>query len=46
MEEVFKLIGRIAQGNTTVLIVGESGTGKELVASTLHSASPAVVDHW
>ena len=40
MEEVFKLIGRIAQGNTTVLIVGESGTGKELVASTLHSASP------
>lgn len=40
MEEVFKLIGRVAQGNTTVLILGESGTGKELVASTLHSASP------
>jgi len=40
MEEVFKLIGRVAQGNATVLILGESGTGKELVASTLHAASP------
>lgn len=40
MAEVFKLIGRVSQGNTTVLIVGESGTGKELVASTLHAASP------
>ncbi|MBV8882541.1 MAG: sigma-54-dependent Fis family transcriptional regulator, partial [Chroococcidiopsidaceae cyanobacterium CP_BM_RX_35] len=40
MAEVFKLIGRVAQGNTTVLILGESGTGKELVASTLHNASP------
>lgn len=39
MAQVFKLIGRVAQGNTTVLIVGESGTGKELVASTLHAAS-------
>ncbi len=40
MAEVFKLIGRVTQGNTSVLIVGESGTGKELVASTLHAASP------
>lgn len=40
MAEVFKLIGRVAQGNTTVLIMGESGTGKELVASTLHASSP------
>ena len=40
MQEVFKLIGRVAPGDTTVLIVGESGTGKELVASTLHTASP------
>ena len=39
MAQVFKLIGRVAQANTTVLIVGESGTGKELVASTLHAAS-------
>ncbi|MDF5724282.1 MAG: sigma-54 dependent transcriptional regulator [Rhizonema sp. PD37] len=40
MASVFKLIGRVAQVNTTVLITGESGTGKELVASTLHTTSP------
>jgi DNA-binding NtrC family response regulator len=40
MQSVFKLIGRVAPGNTTVLVTGESGTGKELVASTLHAASP------
>lgn len=39
MQAVFKLIGRVAQGDTTVLILGESGTGKELVASMLHAAS-------
>jgi len=39
MAEVFKLIGRVAQTDTTVLILGESGTGKELVASMLHSNS-------
>ena len=39
MAAVFKLIGRVAQGDTTVLILGESGTGKELVASMLHAAS-------
>lgn len=40
MASVFKLIGRVAQVNTTVLITGESGTGKELVAATVHTASP------
>lgn len=39
MQNVFKLIGRIAQGNSTVLILGESGTGKELVASMIHATS-------
>ncbi|MBF2067105.1 MAG: sigma-54-dependent Fis family transcriptional regulator [Calothrix sp. C42_A2020_038] len=39
MAEVFKLIGRVAQTDTTVLILGESGTGKELVASILHNSS-------
>jgi DNA-binding NtrC family response regulator len=32
MTEVYKLIGRLAPTNETVLIAGESGTGKELVA--------------
>lgn len=31
---------RIAQGNSTVLIMGESGTGKELFARAIHYASP------
>ncbi|OKH21631.1 sigma-54-dependent transcriptional regulator [Chroogloeocystis siderophila] len=39
MQNVFKLIGRIAQGDSTVILLGESGTGKELVASMLHTTS-------
>jgi DNA-binding NtrC family response regulator len=40
MQSVFKLIGRVAPTDTTVMITGESGTGKELVATTLHNTSP------
>jgi two-component system, NtrC family, response regulator AtoC len=40
MQRVYKLIGRIADSNATVLITGESGTGKEVVARTLHRSSP------
>jgi two-component system response regulator AtoC len=36
---VFKLIGKVADYRTTVLIQGESGTGKELVARALHKQS-------
>ncbi len=39
MQEVFKLIRKVAPTSSTVLIVGESGTGKELVARAIHSAS-------
>ncbi len=39
MQEVFKLIGRVAQTDATVMIVGESGTGKELVARAIHAYS-------
>ncbi|HEX2882934.1 MAG TPA: sigma-54 dependent transcriptional regulator [Candidatus Limnocylindria bacterium] len=39
MLEVFKLIGKVASSEATVLITGESGTGKELVAEALHRAS-------
>ena len=40
MQELFKLIPRVANSNSAVLIAGESGTGKELVASALHNLSP------
>jgi two-component system response regulator AtoC len=36
MQEVYKMIGRVADSDATVLISGESGTGKELVANAIH----------
>jgi two-component system, NtrC family, response regulator AtoC len=39
MLEVFKLIGKVAPSEATVLVTGESGTGKELIAEALHRAS-------
>jgi DNA-binding NtrC family response regulator len=36
MQEVFNLIGKVANLDSTILIQGESGTGKELVARALH----------
>src|ERR687885_979062 len=36
MQAVYKMIGRVAQTDATVLITGETGTGKELVAEVLH----------
>jgi DNA-binding NtrC family response regulator len=40
MEDVFRLVERVAPARSTVLITGESGTGKELVAKAIHEASP------
>ncbi|WP_346726201.1 sigma 54-interacting transcriptional regulator, partial [Vibrio parahaemolyticus] len=40
MEEIFRLIERVAPARSTVLITGESGTGKELIARAIHEASP------
>src|SRR6185312_3861841 len=40
MREVFNLINRLANVDTTVLIRGENGTGKELVARAIHQNSP------
>jgi two-component system, NtrC family, response regulator AtoC len=35
MQQVYKVIGRVAKTDATVLITGESGTGKELIAKAL-----------
>jgi DNA-binding NtrC family response regulator len=39
LNEVFKMIGRVAASDASILIVGESGTGKELVARAIHQYS-------
>ncbi len=40
MEEVFRLVERIAPARSTVLISGESGTGKEIISKAIHQSSP------
>ncbi|MFZ5572254.1 MAG: sigma-54-dependent transcriptional regulator [Thermodesulfobacteriota bacterium] len=39
MQEVYKVIGQIAESDVSVLITGESGTGKELVARAIYHHS-------
>jgi len=39
MQEIFKIIGRVANEKVTVLLDGESGTGKELIAHAIHENS-------
>lgn len=36
MQELFRLVEKVANTASTVLITGESGTGKELIARALH----------
>lgn len=36
MQEVFRIVGKVAGSKATILLRGESGTGKELIAHALH----------
>jgi DNA-binding NtrC family response regulator len=40
MQNIYHLIGVVAQKNSTVLIEGETGTGKELIARAIHYSGP------
>jgi two-component system, NtrC family, response regulator PilR len=40
MEKIYKLIQKVADGSTNILISGESGTGKEVVARAIHLNGP------
>jgi DNA-binding NtrC family response regulator len=39
MQDIYKMIGQIAEKDISVLITGESGTGKELVAKAIYHHS-------
>src|SRR3989442_6648019 len=39
MQEVLRIVERVAPTDSAVLILGESGTGKELVAGAIHALS-------
>ncbi len=40
LQDVFKIVGRVARTDAPVMISGESGTGKELIAKAIHEYSP------
>jgi len=40
MRKLFEMAARVAETDTTVLILGESGTGKDLLAQEIHARSP------
>ena len=39
MHQIFRVLDRVADSPTTMLILGESGTGKELIAEAIHEQS-------
>ncbi len=40
MQDIFRMISKVAPLDTTVLIHGETGTGKELIAKAIHFNGP------
>jgi transcriptional regulator with GAF, ATPase, and Fis domain len=46
MQDVYRLVERVADTRATILIRGESGTGKELIARALHFNSRRQFAHF
>ncbi|MDB4354207.1 sigma-54 dependent transcriptional regulator [Akkermansiaceae bacterium] len=40
LQDVMKIVGRVARSDAPILVTGESGTGKELIAKSIHEFSP------
>lgn len=40
MEEIYRVIGKVINNESTIFISGESGTGKELIARAIHFNGP------
>jgi DNA-binding NtrC family response regulator len=40
IQDVIKIVRKVAPSSSTVLIQGESGTGKEMIARSIHGLSP------
>jgi transcriptional regulator with GAF, ATPase, and Fis domain len=40
VQNIFRLVTKVAASDSTVLILGETGTGKELIARAIHNNSP------
>lgn len=40
MQDLYKVLERVAQGSISVLLLGETGVGKEVLAEAVHQASP------
>ena len=40
MQDIYRVIAKVAMTDSTVLIYGQSGTGKELIARAIHFNSP------
>ncbi len=43
MQDIYKILGRVADSDVTILVTGESGTGKELIARAIHVNSQRLV---
>ena len=39
MQEIFRVVDKVAKSDTTIIINGETGTGKGLIARAIHESS-------